>query len=209
MDFLYIAILLIIILFSMTLHEMAHAFVGFWLGDRTAKEEGRLTINPLAHIDPFLTILLPLLLLIAGGPIFGGAKPVPFVPHNLKWGEFGAMLVGIIGPITNFMLACLGVLVLFFVPPSSFAGSIIQLWISVNLGFFIFNMLPIPPLDGSRLLYYLAPEPVREIMQMIERYGLIVIFVIVILFSQQISIYMRAGISFFMSIFDSILGVVV
>ena len=106
MDIGYIVILIGVILFSMTLHEAMHAFVGYWLGDDTAKRQGRLTLNPIKHIDPFLTILLPVMLaLIPGAPIFGGAKPVPFNPDRVKGGEWGAALIAVAGPLTNFIIA--------------------------------------------------------------------------------------------------------
>ena len=102
---LQLAVVFGVILFSMTLHEAMHAFVGYWLGDDTAKNEGRLTLNPIKHIDPFLTILLPLGLALLGGPIFGGAKPVPFRPDQVRWGDWGAALVALGGPLTNFFIA--------------------------------------------------------------------------------------------------------
>ncbi len=208
-NFLQIIILLIVILISMTLHEMTHAYVGYWLGDDTAKDHGRLTINPLAHIDPFLTILLPILLAVTGAPIFGGAKPVPFNPQNVRWGEFGAMLVGIAGPFSNLLLAFIGFAVLAIIGGGGISGYILQIWIMVNLGFFIFNMLPIPPLDGSRLLYYLAPDSVRAVLAMMEQYGLIVIFAIILIFPQYLSLYMQAAIDFFLRIFGAIFGVMI
>ena len=208
-NFVQIGILLVVILISMTLHEMTHAYVGYWLGDDTAKQEGRLTINPLAHIDPFLTILLPVLLAITGAPIFGGAKPVPFNSNNVRWGEFGAMLVGVAGPISNFVLAFFGFAVLAIVGTGGLVGYILQIWVLVNLGFFIFNILPIPPLDGSRLLYYLAPDSVRSVLMAIEQYGLIVVFAIILLFSQYIGMYMQVAINFFLGIFGSIFGVMI
>lgn len=208
-NFVQIGILLVVILISMTLHEMTHAYVGYWLGDDTAKHEGRLTLNPLAHIDPFLTILLPVLLAITGAPIFGGAKPVPFNPQNVKWGEFGAMLVGIAGPVSNFLLAFLGFGLLAIIGQGGLVGYILSIWVMVNLGFFIFNILPIPPLDGSRLLYYLAPDSVRSVFVLIERYGLIFVFIIILLFSSYIGLYMQSAIDFFLHIFDAIFGVVI
>src|SRR4051812_24402323 len=104
-DPIYIIIVVIIILLSMTLHEAMHAFVGYWLGDDTAKRQGRLTLNPVKHIDPFLTLLLPLMLAIIGAPIFGGAKPVPFNPDRVRYDEWGAALVAIAGPFTNLLIA--------------------------------------------------------------------------------------------------------
>lgn len=207
-NFVQIIILLGIILVCMTAHEMMHAYVGYWLGDNTAKQQGRLTINPLAHIDPFLTILLPILLALTGGPIFGGAKPVPFNPHNVRWGEFGAMLVGVAGPLTNFLLAFILFGIFATSGISGFGGEILRLAILVNLGFFIFNMMPIPPLDGSRVLYYLAPNSVRIFMIGMERYGIIVVFAIILLFSSYISLFMQTAINFFIDIFSAIFGTV-
>ena len=104
-NLLQIGIVLGVILFSMTLHEAMHGFVAYFLGDDTAKLEGRLTLNPIKHIDPFLTILLPLMLAIVGAPIFGGAKPVPFNPNRVRYEEWGAAFVALAGPLTNFILA--------------------------------------------------------------------------------------------------------
>ena len=188
MDIGYIAIVVGVILISMTLHEAMHAFVGYWLGDDTAKRQGRLTLNPLKHIDPFLTIILPVMLAIVGAPIFGGARPVPFNPDRVKGGEWGAALVAIAGPLTNLLIAFIvfGIGVLSGIITKdgvlmSLAGQIIMTGISVNIGFFIFNMLPIPPLDGSRVLYALAPEFVRRGMEAVERMGIVVIFVLVMI----------------------------
>ena len=188
MDIVYIAIVIGVILISMTLHEAMHAFVGYWLGDDTAKRQGRLTLNPLKHIDPFLTIILPVMLAIIGAPIFGGARPVPFNPDRVKGGEWGAALVAVAGPLTNLLIAFIvfGIGVLSGVITKdgvlmSLGGQIIMTGISVNIGFFIFNMLPIPPLDGSRVIYALAPEFVRRAMEVVERMGIVVIFVLVML----------------------------
>ncbi len=207
-DITQIVTLLAIILISMTLHEAMHAFTGYWLGDNTAKEEGRLTLNPIAHIDPFLTVLLPIILLISGGPIFGGAKPVPFNPSRVRYGELGAMLVGVIGPLTNLLIAFL-LFAFVALTGGAVAAEILNLAILVNLGFFIFNMIPIPPLDGSRLLYYLAPDPARRIMVSMEVYGIVVIFAMVLFFGQFFGQYMQAAVSFFVNIFAAIFGVVI
>ena len=191
----YIAIVLLVILFSMTLHEAMHAFMGYFLGDDTAKREGRLTLNPIKHIDPFLTILLPIILAISGAPIFGGAKPVPFNPDRVRYDEWGAALVALAGPLTNLLIAfvAFGVMVLAGMPGGSSAfGLVLTTIISVNLGFFVFNMIPIPPLDGSRVLYALAPEFVRRGMEVLERYGIVVVFAIVLLFSAGLGLFMSS-----------------
>lgn len=209
MDIYSLLIVLAVILVSMTLHEAMHGFVAYALGDDTAKLQGRLTLNPIKHIDPFLTILLPLLLAISGGPIFGGAKPVPFNPDRVKYDEWGAALVAIAGPLTNFVIAFIlfGVYALLGAPHTGMVAQIASLAIAVNLGFFVFNMVPIPPLDGSRVLYALAPEFVRRGMEQIERYGIIIVFAIVIIAGPLLATYMITAINFFTGVFGHIFGV--
>lgn len=207
-----IAIIIGVILVSMTLHEVMHGFVAYWLGDDTAKLQGRLTLNPIKHIDPFLTILLPVMLaFIPGAPIFGGAKPVPFNPARVKYDEWGSALVALAGPLTNLLLAFIifgiGALIGFNATtfhPDNILGTIITYGVVINLGFFIFNMIPIPPLDGSRVLYALAPEPVQKVMEYIEQYGLIFIFVIVLLASSLIGAFIGESTQFFIDLFSKI-----
>lgn len=206
-DFLYIGIVIGVILISMTLHEAMHAFVGYWLGDDTAKREGRLTLNPIRHIDPFLTIILPLVLALMGMPIFGGAKPVPFRPDMVRGGDWGAALIALAGPLTNFVLAFVlfGTWVLVGAPPTSeISGLFLQTAVMVNLGFFIFNMLPIPPLDGSRALYALAPDFVRKGMRIIEQFGLVFIFALVLLAGPVLGSFMQVSMT---AIIDAFSGV--
>ena len=198
MNFTIVIITLLVILVSMTIHEAMHAFMGYFLGDQTAKAEGRLSLNPIRHIDPFLTILLPLVLLMLGAPVFGGAKPVPFNPHKVRFGEWGVALVAIVGPLTNLVLAftffgigvSLGFVDKFGFSPS-LIGVMLQTFVFVNLGFFAFNMIPIPPLDGSRVLYALAPDFVRGFMRQVEQYGLVIIMVLVMVGSPFISLFMN------------------
>ena len=187
-------VVIVVTFFSMVLHELMHGLTAYWLGDDTAKLDGRLTLNPLAHIDPFLTIGLPALMVLANGmgmhmPIFGGAKPVPFNPNKVRGGEWGAALVAAAGPLTNLVLAFICFVVRWFIPTN--APELLQLFLGygvmVNLGFFAFNILPIPPLDGSRLLYAIAPEGFQRVMDGIERMGLVVVFAIVLLASPLIS----------------------
>src|SRR5574344_1228800 len=108
-DFVYILIVIGVILVSMTIHEAMHAYTSYWLGDDTAKLSGRLTLNPIKHIDPFMTLVLPLLLALAGTPVFGGARPVPFNSNKLKFEEWGIAIVAIAGPLTNFLIAFISV----------------------------------------------------------------------------------------------------
>jgi len=203
-----ILIVLGVILFSMTLHEAMHGFVAFWLGDDTAKLEGRLTLNPIKHIDPILTIALPVILAVIGGPIFGGAKPVPFNPARVRYGEWGAALVAIAGPLTNFVIAFLlfGIYAVLG-GPGGVIGQVLTTAVLVNLGFFVFNMIPIPPLDGSRVIYALAPDFVRRGMEMIEQFGIIFIFAIVMLASSVIGMFMSSAIAAIVAFFALIFGV--
>ena len=208
MDIGYIAIVIGVVLLSMTLHEAMHAFMGYWLGDDTAKLQGRLTLNPIKHIDPILTILLPVMLAIVGGPIFGGAKPVPFNPDRVRYDEWGAALVAVAGPLTNLIIAFVayGAYVLVGGLNAGLLGEILMIAVVVNLGLFIFNMLPIPPLDGSRVLYALAPEFIRRGMEAIERLGIIVILIIVLAASSLIGAFMGQSIDFFVDLFTRIFG---
>lgn len=205
-DIVYIVIVLGVILLSMTLHEAMHAYVGYWLGDDTAKLMGRLSLNPIKHIDPFLTIILPISLALTGLPIFGGAKPVPFNPRNVRFGEWGAALIAIAGPLTNLLIAFIayGVSALLGGVTAGIGGQIAAALITVNLGFFIFNLIPIPPLDGSRVLYALAPDFFRRGMEFFERYGIVVLFAIILLAGPLIGTFMSSAINFFISAFGNI-----
>ncbi len=208
MDITYVILVLVVILFSMTLHEAMHGYVAYWLGDDTAKAQGRLTLNPVAHIDPFLTLLLPMALAVSGLPIFGGAKPVPFNPTRVRYGEFGAALVGIAGPLTNLLIAFFAFAIYAIAgEPSGLWGLVFGVTVSVNLGFFVFNMLPIPPLDGSRILYAFAPDWARRGMEWLERYGVLLVFAIVMLFGSAIGQFMTTAINFFISLFAALFGV--
>lgn len=181
-----VVITLGVILISMVLHELAHGFVAYKLGDDTAKTDGRLTLNPLKHLDPVLSIAMPLLLLLSGGPVFGGAKPVPVDSRKLRHGPWGMALVAIAGPLTNILLAFLGFLLGYFTGAFTMAGittlwgQVISSFVMVNLGFGIFNLIPIPPLDGSRVLYAISPDPVRGLLEKLEPFGMIIVLILVV-----------------------------
>lgn len=172
---------LIAMLIGMSFHEAMHAFIGHWLGDDTAAEEGRLTLNPLRHIDIFTTVLLPVVMIIAGLPPIFAAKPVPFNPLRVKYEEFGAALIGVAGPLTNLALACVGGLAFRLgLATTSTMADFVVIFTLINVALFVFNMIPFPPLDGSRLLYAFAPEPVQRVMRSIEMMGLGAIFLLIL-----------------------------
>jgi Zn-dependent protease len=182
-----IIIVIVSLLVSVGVHEAVHAYVAHSLGDDTAAREGRLTLNPLKHIDLYMTVLLPAVLIAIGLPPIFVAKPVPFDPHSVRFGEYGAALVALGGPFSNLALAALMAACIHLGVVTGDIVHIAIIFIQINISLFIFNMLPIPPLDGSRLLYAFAPEPVQRIMAQIEAMGLIVVFAIVLLLSQFIS----------------------
>lgn len=165
-------ITIVILVFSAILHEIAHGFVADRLGDPTARLMGRLTLDPRKHIDPFLSIILPLLLFLSNsGIIFGGAKPVPVDPFNLKDGRKDIALVSLAGPATNIALAIIASLIFKFLFPgqslflgqqSSMLGYIVGTVVHINLLLAIFNLLPIPPLDGSKIFALILPQELAE-----------------------------------------------
>jgi Zn-dependent protease len=182
-----IVILLLVLLGSMSIHEMMHAYAANYLGDDTARLQGRLTLNPIPHIDPFLTVALPLLLLLSGSPIlFGAAKPVQVNFNRLRYGEYGGAIVGMIGPVTNFLIACVAAILFKSLNPQigTTAYEIFSIAIFLNVGLFVFNSIPWPPLDGSRLLYAFAPRGLQEVMENIERAGIMSLVIFIFLFWQ-------------------------
>jgi Zn-dependent protease len=185
MDFSGTSIVLFIIslLIAISIHEMMHALTAHWLGDPTAAEEGRITMNPLAHIDPITTILLPVVLVLLHLPPILAAKPVPFNPDRVKFDEFGSALVGLAGPVTNLVLAVLSAVTLNLLSPDfgTITREFLLMFLQLNVALFVFNMLPIPPLDGSRVLYAFAPEPLQRLMLQIEQFGLFAVLAILFL----------------------------
>lgn len=215
MDIAYILMVLLVIFVSMTLHELMHGIVAGWFGDDTAKLMGRITLNPLKHVDPVLTVALPLLILVTNAltgtstPIFGGAKPVPFNPSRIDHDEWGVAVMAISGPLVNLILA-LAVYALWVAIGSGAPDGVQHVFgtiVGVNLGFFAFNILPIPPLDGSRVLYALAPDFVRRFMDTVERYGLLVVLVLVMLAGPLLSAYMHAVVNGILDLFAQLFGV--
>ena len=183
-----IALSLVAIFTAIVLHEVAHGYMALRLGDPTARDLGRLTLNPLAHIDPIGTILVPIILAIMNAPLFGWAKPVPINPRNFRNPFRGMLFVALAGPGTNIVLALgtalIGRILLLMVPQSldmastSFGMNLLT-GLFTLLGYFVIfnlflaglNLIPIPPLDGSRVLTYFLPAEGRRIMLSLERYG--------------------------------------
>lgn len=176
-----IVIVIASILLSMAVHEAMHAYTAHALGDPTAKDEGRLTLNPLKHIDLLTTVALPVVMILLGLPPLLIAKPVPFDPERVKFGEYGSALVALAGPFTNLALAVLASLLIRFMGADSGITEALIIFMQINIVFFVFNMIPFPPLDGSRLLYAVAPEPLQRVMYQIESAGFVVTLFIFLL----------------------------
>jgi Zn-dependent protease len=172
---------IIVLLFSIVIHEVSHGWAALKLGDDTAEKMGRLTLNPIPHLDIFGSILLPLILIIThAGVIFGWAKPVPYNPLKLRKPGRDSALLALAGPAANFSLALvfgllmrIGARSAFGLPFLSFLGIIVQ----INLILAIFNLLPIPPLDGSKILFYFFPSPKLEIF--LYQYSFIILLVFI------------------------------
>jgi Zn-dependent protease len=179
-----------VLLFSMVAHEYAHGYAALKNGDMTAYQLGRLTWNPAKHIDPFMTVILPVLLYISGAPILGGAKPVPVNPRNYRNFKKGDIIVSLAGIATNLVIAvlCVPLIILTYVIGSRIEmiaapASIFQLMliaaIQINVVLAAFNLIPLPPLDGSHVMKYLLPPAWSLSYQRLGRYGLVLVFVLI------------------------------
>lgn len=175
------------VLLAVTLHEAAHGFAAKLFGDDTAQRLGRLSLNPLRHIDPVGTVLIPGLLLITGAPfLFGYAKPVPVAFHRLHPQRLGIIGVAVAGPATNVLLAIASILLLVWLPSFSPAvndwlGTMLNQSIWLNCILAVFNMLPIPPLDGGRVLTAISPLPIARVLARMEKTGMIILIGLVFL----------------------------
>lgn len=175
MDISIIIFQIIVLVFSVVIHEVSHGFVANELGDPTAKNAGRLTLNPLRHLDPFGSVILPLLLaILPGGIIFGWAKPVPYNPYNLKDPKKGGMMIAAAGPVSNFLVAGVFALVYRFALETAVLYPLLPfltIIVVINVVLGVFNLVPIPPLDGSKVLFGLLPYRFTPLMHALERYG--------------------------------------
>ena len=173
--------ILIVWLLALVIHEVSHGWVAESLGDSTAKDLGRLSLNPLNHLDPIGSVLVPLFLFLSGSPILiGWAKPVPVNPYNLRDKKYGMLKVALAGPLANFLVAVFFALVIRFLPPSTLNLIVLlQIIVTYNLLLGFFNLIPIPPLDGSNILFSLLPEKFSEIKKLLFKYGpfLLIFFV--------------------------------
>jgi Zn-dependent protease len=184
MDLRTFALLLPIVLVSLTLHELAHAWVAWRLGDHTAKSQGRLTLNPLAHNDPLGTLMFVLTALIANLP-FGWAKPVPVDPRNFKRAKEGMAIVAAAGPLMNFVLALLCWAVVRHVELSDQGFEVLTKAYIVNLVLGLFNLIPVPPLDGSRIVGAVMDDATYVRWVSFDQYGMLVVFGAFFLFQDQ------------------------
>lgn len=176
---------------SVVLHEVSHGYVAGILGDPTAKYAGRLTLNPLKHLDPVGSFLVPMLTTIFGGVTFGWAKPVPYNPYNLRGGKWGPALVGLAGPASNLFLALFFSFILhsafFHVLLSSQVLPLIAGAIQINVVLFVINMIPVPPIDGSKILFSLIPYRYNYLVEFMEKYQLLLIFFVILFLNVIVS----------------------
>ena len=191
MDIQGLLIFIPLLLVAMTIHEASHALMAYVLGDHTAKWEGRLTLNPLKHIDPIFTLLLPAIMIALGQAPILAAKPVPFDPHKVRFGDFGAALVALAGPLSNLVLALIAGVQLHFLS-QGITYDIVEFFLRLNVSLAIFNLVPWPPLDGSRVLYAFAPEPVQRVMRQIEGLGIAGLFIFIFIAWGAVSPFVSA-----------------
>jgi Zn-dependent protease len=179
-----------ILIMSVVIHEVSHGYVARFYGDHTAEYQGRLTLNPLKHLDFIGSFVVPLISYFFGGFIFGWAKPVPYNPYNLKPGRWPEAAVALAGPASNFSLAIIFSVLVRIGSANSWSPAFLHitaLIVFVNLLLGIFNLMPIPPLDGSRLLFAIFPDKVYRFRNFFDRYGLILVILFIFFVWQLIA----------------------
>lgn len=175
-------IYVVILIGSVVLHELAHAWTAYKLGDPTAWLEGRITLNPLAHLDTIGSVVLPLLLVLTGSPfIIGWAKPVPFNPHHFSNPRWGGALVAVMGPVTNLLIAAIAAgIVILIGPVASVVSAIMHAIILTNIALAVFNLIPVPPLDGHHILFAIIPDSFAHIKYQLQKYSLVLVLILVV-----------------------------
>ena len=186
-----IAFWLVPLVFAIVFHEVAHGWTAYAFGDPTAKEARRLSLNPLRHVDPIGTVVLPLVLAISGAPPFGWAKPVPVDARRLRSPRIQMMLVGLAGPATNFLLAILtAILLALKIEDSPFVTLLLTRFIAINIFLGLFNLLPVPPFDGSHVVEGLLPREAARSYRKLRPWGfpilLLLLFVVPMVFKVDV-----------------------
>ena len=173
---------IVILIFSVIVHEVAHGYMAERLGDPTARLAGRLTMNPIKHIDPIGSIIVPLITSL-GGFTFGWAKPVPYNPYNIKNRRTGELLVALAGPASNLLIALVFGTMLRFMdigsPGMLAAATVLSYVVAINIVLAIFNLVPLPPLDGSKILYFFLPDRFLRVRQVLESYSPVFVLLVV------------------------------
>jgi Zn-dependent protease len=195
-----------VFIISLTLHELAHGLTAYKLGDRTAKEMGRLTLNPIAHMDPLGSLIL-VITYFGGSFLFGWAKPVPVDPRNLRTSpQVGMALVGAAGPATNFVIALIAGAVWAHNELTGDVAKIVAYTITVNVILGVFNLFPIPPLDGSRVIGGFMPRDVYARWAALDQYGMFAVFGLFFLFNNQTSTLLESGFERVLRVISAIVG---
>ena len=176
---------LVILLLSVIIHEVAHGSVAYSMGDPTAKYAGRLTLNPLKHLDPLGSVIVPAILFALGLPIIGWTKPVPVNPYNFRDQKWGQLKVAAVGPLTNFSIAVIFALLIRIISLPVGLETIFSLIAFYNFAWGLFNLIPIPPLDGSHVLFAILPASWRKLEMVLRQYSF-VFFILFILFGFQL-----------------------
>jgi Zn-dependent protease len=194
-------LLLPVVVASLALHELAHAYVAWKLGDPTAKEQGRLTLNPIAHLDPLGTLMFALTALLAGVP-FGWAKPVPVDPRNFRRPKEGMALVAVAGPVMNFVLALVALAILRHAELDGRAYSVVALAYLVNVILGLFNLIPVPPLDGSRIVGVVMNNATYARWIALDSVGMLIVFGVFFLFQEEFTLVLESALDHVTRVMD-------